>query len=466
MLEFSLFTSDWLFIKSIQYRKCHIVQVLKQFSVLFFVRVILLIFGFLVGVLLVRWLGPEGKGILVVLLNSAALLSALLTLGLPTAALFLYKQERYSVGQLVATIMALWAALVSLTAIALVLFQKPFAALFLNELNSIAVPNIWLWLVLSLLPGLLVSSLLSVLLVLDKQNTFFIVWNLISQLLNVVLTVLLVGRFGLGVTGALVANGAMQSVALVVAGIWLVRLARQERLRLVGASLREMVAIGVQQYSVSLVAMIFKRAEIFLLALLLDLRAVGLYAVAVSFYDLVIDVPRALVVPVAGKIADRSTTDKTANMAMIIRLQAVAALVLVIGSALVLPPLVPILYGEDFRLTSTVLLVLLPGIFFRTVHLSIFAYYTGIGRPGSLLPVLIVATFVNIGLDLLLIPSLGVIGAALATVAGEAVLVAASLTVFLRSMGGYWAQILMFRPTDFQVITQILTSLRRRVRHL
>ncbi|NWF79013.1 MAG: oligosaccharide flippase family protein [Chloroflexi bacterium] len=437
-------------------------QLLKQFSALLFVRWLLLTCSFLVGILVARFLGPEGKGVLTVVVTAATLLSIVCSFGLPTAALYLYKQERNSIAQLVVAALMFWFVLVILATLLLLAFREPLTVLLLGDLQELELKPVWLGFMILLMPGFLVSSLLSVLLVIDGHNRTYIVWNVLGQFIGLFLAVVLIVWMQLGVAGALLANVVVQFVALGMAGFWLIRLARHETLHFSWITLRDMLRIGSQQYAVSLVANVLKRGETFLLAMLLNLQAVGLYAVAVGLYELIIDVPRALVWPITGKAAGREVTDKGGYILISMRLQVVVILVLVLAVALLIPPLIPLAYGEAFRASATVFMLLLPGVLFRTLHLGASSYFAAVGRPGVLFPCLVVATVTNIGLDLVMIPHLGVNGAAVATVIAEAVLAFTSVKLLLRAIGGRWVESLIVQRSDLTLVCQnVMMQLRR-----
>jgi len=438
------------------------VQLLKQFSALLFVRWVLLTSSFLVGILVTRFLGPEGKGLLTVIVTAATLLSVVCNFGLPTAALYLYKQERNSIVQLLVAALMFWFVVVILVTLLLLVFHDPFTVLLLGELQVSEFKPLWLGFMILLMPGFLVSSLLSVLLVIDGHNRTYIVWNILGQCIGLCLAVVLIVWMQLGVTGALLANVAVQFFTLGMAGFWIIRLARHETLRFSWTTLRDMLRIGSQQYAISIVANVLKRGETFLLAMLLNLQAVGLYAVAVGIYELIIDVPRALVWPITGKVAGHEVTDKGAYILISMRLQIVVILILIIAVALLIPPLIPLAYGEAFRASATVFVLLLPGVLFRTIHLGASSYFAAVGQPGMLFWCLVAATVTNIVLDLVMIPHLGVNGAAVATVVAEAVLAFTSAKLLLRTIGRRWGESLIVQRSDLTLVLQNVTMQLRR----
>lgn len=429
--------------------------IIKQSSTFLIVKWLLMLGNFLTGMLVARFLGPEGKGAVAVIVTSVNFLAAILNFGLPTAALYYYKQRRFSISNLIAASVVLWSILGCLTAIAVFWFRDPFTKFLLSDLNQKTIPEIWLFLILVMLPGQLLSSLLSILLVLDGHGLVYMIWSLAGQVTAIILTIVFVGWLELGVTGVLLANTAVQMLALLVAMVWFIYLIRAAPFQMDWSVFGGMLRIGSEQYLASLAANIMKRGEIFVLAFLLDLRAVGVYIIAMNLYEHVIDMPRSFLDPIAGWIADRNHIDRLASTLIMLRLQILATFFLIIIAGLFIPPLIPIVYGYSFLTSASLLVFLLPGVLFRSVHLGVLAFFIGIGKPGKLIPCLVAAAIVNIGLDFILIPYFGVYGAAIATVIAEMTLGITSLAMFIWFSGGKWSDAIFIRYADLQMILSV-----------
>ncbi len=87
-----------------------------------------------------------------------------------------------------------------------------------------------------------------------------------------------------------------------------------------------------------------------------------------------------------------------------------AAALLVAG-----PLLIPLVFGADFADSVLPLLLLIPGTCAFALNNIYAAYLGGIGRPALNLRVALVSLAVGLTLDILLIPVVGIAGAAVAT---------------------------------------------------
>jgi O-antigen/teichoic acid export membrane protein len=438
------------------------VRVARQFSSLLVTNWTLLGTGFLTTVITARVLGPERQGLLALLRASVNLLAVFLGLGLPTAVAFMRKQRERPVGELVAGIAGFYAVATLIVVAAALWGGEVVERLFLGVAEGVPVARVWLWLTVATLPGILASSMLGPLLIVDDRIGLLMLWRTSAQILGLVLTCVLVVFMGWGITGALLANLAVQSASVLVTGIYLRGVGPEGKLRIIGTGMGRAFHIGLQQHFVSLSANLFKRGENILLAYLLDIRAVGYYSVATGLYDLVVDVPRTLVWPMVGEIADRATADREVRVAKGIRMQIPGSVALVLVAGLIIPWMLPLVYGEGFRAAVAPFSVLLPGVVFRTIHLATSAYFLGVGAPGALLVPVMSAAVVSLGLDLLVVPRFGLLGAAATTVLGELAMAALSLRVFLRRSRLTLAEAVMPRKADLLELGSLPGRLLRR----
>ena len=439
-------------------------KLLRQSLLLLVTRWVLVLLNVATGVFVARAVGPEGKGALALLGSFAALLAVAAGLGLPAAAPYLHRHKRYSAGQLFGSAIAVWTAVLGVFAFLLIWRRDALIRLFFGDLREAAFQPIWLWLSFATLPGLLFSSLLSVILIVNGRNRLYVAWNIGGQLLGISLTWLLAIVFRGGVSGVLLAGLAVQLLPMGIAARWLKGLAGEGELQVSWKQLIHMFRIGLQQYLAVLSANIFKRSNSIVLALLLNISSVGHFAVAWGLYDLLINVPRALVWPMVGWFADTANTDQTVKAAQNIRLQVVVVSGLIVTMVLIGPPLIKAAYGQPFASAVPSFVCLLPGLLFRAVHLGVFSYFTGIGRPIAVVPAVAGGGLLNLALGVFLIPRAGILGAAQATVMAEMLMAFLSTVVFVRASGIHWTDVLLPKPSDVRYLLRVAIGFLKRQR--
>ena len=377
----------------------------------FATRVVRFALGFVISFTLARILGPTGRGIYSVATLTPTTLVNLGHLGLPNAFSFFAGRGRSGARLL---------ALGLLFSIALSIVLLGFSLLALPLLADTvlrAAPLELLLLAIVTIPFQLVAAFAGATLI-GRQTMRNYNLILIGQtILMVVLIVGLVGIADLGVTGAVVATIV---VALATAAATTLELRRSiaadpEDAARPGVRIRELGGFGAKIYPASLAGFFGYRADVFLLSALLgDPRAIGLYTLGVSLAELTFFVPDAVSTVFFPRVAGmerESADEKVASVTRFTVLITLIATVLLIPAAFVAVNVVL----PDFRDSLAPFLVLLPGIICLTVAKVLASYVGGLGIPLRVALASGSALGVNIVANLLLIPQLGMMGAALAS---------------------------------------------------
>jgi O-antigen/teichoic acid export membrane protein len=221
------------------------------------------------------------------------------------------------------------------------------------------------------------------------------------------------------------------------------------------ATMRGLMSYGSRIWAGSISGIILTRVDQTLIAPLGSPAALGLYVVAVSVSELPLIINSAVR---DVTFVSEAAGSEDGRLAMTARVSAfVCALAgLAIGISMIW--WLPLLFGDDFAAAVPVAAVLLVAVVAGTPGSIAGSALSGRGRPGLRSWSLVIACVVNIGLLVALVPSLGAMGAALATLAGN--LVASNLNlVFARVFFGIspWA-FYGLRRGDLGVV---LTAVRR-----
>ncbi|MFN5171023.1 MAG: oligosaccharide flippase family protein [Cyclobacteriaceae bacterium] len=120
--------------------------------------------------------------------------------------------------------------------------------------------------------------------------------------------------------------------------------------------------------------------------------------------------------------------------------------------------LILFLYGEAFLDSYLLLKMLLLGIVPYSVFTVLRNYFAGAGLLRELLVVSILSLFITVGLDVLLIPSLGTRGAAIASVSTYIVSTLVLAWRFQLKTGTRWHHLFVFTLSDFRLIRASVTS--------
>jgi O-antigen/teichoic acid export membrane protein len=418
-----------------------------------------LVLGVVNGILLARLLGPAGKGdyALIVLIPSTTMV--MLQLGLPQA--FSYFAARGQTTGIVTKTFILTAVL-CLAAFAVLLLVLPI--LHQSLLHGI---DIELVLAGFLVLPLALNAAFTTGVVTGRQAVRpYVAVNMASATATLVLLIVILGGLGPSVLGALVVYliaSSIQTVGLIIVA----RRASAVTPNATRASYRELFGYGLPQYVGSLTTHFSYRFDTYLIALLIADPAapLGFYSMAVTMAEMVFIFPGAVQTVFFPHVAGSLRADADRQVPQVSRvtlLVSIVAAVVVAAAAAVLFRFVLPAFSDSMQ----PLLVLLPAVVALSVGNVTSGYITGIGRPGISSAIGVVAFAVNVVANLLLIPPLGIVGAAAASLVSytlSSVLMTVAASRFTgRPIWAFWLP----RLEDVRIVIRVGLQLLSRIRVL
>jgi stage V sporulation protein B len=193
--------------------------------------------------------------------------------------------------------------------------------------------------------------------------------------------------------------------------------------------IRRGLGIGLRGQAGNVLQFLNLRVDMLLIPALLQLPAVGVYLVAVRVAEVVTQVPNAvgsLVFPaVARQVETRNTdlTERAVRMSILVVTVEVTAVVVLTDAILA------VAFGPEYAAAGPVLRILAVAMIPLSIARILAADLKGRGRPGLVSAIMLAALIITLVLDLLLIPAIGIVGAAIASLAaytGSAALLMAS----------------------------------------
>jgi O-antigen/teichoic acid export membrane protein len=200
-----------------------------------------------------------------------------------------------------------------------------------------------------------------------------------------------------------------------------------------------------------------QRLDVLLLAALATTRAVGVYAVAVIFAELIWLVTDAINTGARERQWSASADDALAATASAARMSLLLALLALPLLAIAAPPAIALLFGSAFSGAREALWALLPAAVAMAWWRALSAGLVRFGRARAVNAVAFAALTANVTLNVLLIPPLGIAGAALASL-GSYVLGALLAAGLLGARVG--ARELLPGPGDARRLVALLRSVR------
>jgi O-antigen/teichoic acid export membrane protein len=354
------------------------------------------------GVMLARWLGPSGRGDYAAVTSYFGLALVFFELGLGSSVVFHVSKFKQAHADFVWTAAGLFIPLALLAAlVSVVLGVTVFGDSPSRRAAFMVLP-------LSIALGFANAPASFALQSLDLGS-----WNLVRLSQPLLFILLVVGAHQL-----VTLNVSLVIILMTVAlafqtalAWWLYLRACSPRGHFRREQVRPMLRFGVLNMSSTAPNSVNSRFDQIVLAVMVSSAALGQYAVAVSLSVLAAPLVMAfghVAFPSLARGERISETIKTATRGSILVSVVSVALILVAG-----PFIVPALFGQGYQFVPRLLLVLAPGATVLAVNQVLGDVLRGLGRPGVVAACEWLGVVSTVGGLVLLVPHLGVMGAAL-----------------------------------------------------
>ncbi|MGQ9877172.1 MAG: oligosaccharide flippase family protein [Chloroflexus sp.] len=220
------------------------------------------------------------------------------------------------------------------------------------------------------------------------------------------------------------------------------------------SGLSEVITFSIPSYLANMAQFLNYRLDIFFVSYFVGVKGVGLYSLAVGIAQLLWLVSGAtsqvLFPDVAASVDQVGAQQRTARVA---RLSLWLSIVLAGGLGLGGTVLLPLVYGIAFQESIPALIWLLPGVTIFSVANVIGSYLAGIGKPHLNLAASLVGLVFTVVFDFMLIPWLGITGAAIASSISYIATTLAIIAIFMRETGIPAGSVLLITGDDLSLIS-------------
>jgi O-antigen/teichoic acid export membrane protein len=398
--------------------------------------------NFLVGVLLARSLSVPERGIMALVMALPWTIAGLANLGLPQANIYLIGRKKQSARAVLAA--SLTAAIfIGFLVVALL---APMRDKALNTFLR-GLPQEYYLPLLLLVPLLLIDGMLLSIL---RANQRFDLYNL-RRLAN---TIFLLAGFS---TALLLVRGGLPWVVWVYVAVTvlLVGLNLYITSRVVPISVgmsrgftQASLRFGMKSYLQNLAGALNYRLDIYLLALLLDPTQVAYYAIATAVAEIAWYIPDTIGVVLFPRLSNTPLDQIHAITARVCRTTVALTGLVVLAIAAMGWILIPLFYGQAYSASVLPLLILLPGIVLMGIYKVLTRNYSSRDRQQVSIVAAAAALSLNIGLNLILIPTWGTAGAALASTFAYTSAGLIMLAVFTRDSGMAFREVVFPRGAE------------------
>ena len=399
--------------------------------------------GFVASVLIARALGPTGRGLYAYPVALLGIVMALGHVGLEFAQIYLAGQGR--------DLRHMWANATAFSLVAgAVCWAGLAGVLAIDPRVAGGLPLSWIAVPMGLVPLLLMSLYWASLLQLDGR----LVTATWASWFGVALQAVSIGV--LFFLHELTPFRVLLLQWLTNGSAWLLLLLACYRAGLVNfridpALLRQSVAFGVKAYVAQVFFFLVLRVDQVLVANLAGYDQLGLYALATTVAELLwlLTNPLAAAV-IPHMVRARTGHDRRMSFA-IARLSLWISMAAAIGAWFLAPLVIPVVYGPSFSAAAPALRLLLPGVVALAAARPLGAVLLKDGRALIVSVLGLGALALNVALNLVLLPRIGIRGASIASSVCYAAL-AISYVIIARRRGEAGWRDLVPRTTDLRIL--------------
>ena len=405
-------------------------------------RVALAASALLTGIIIAQVLEPEGRGAYSLAVLVPVMLYLVGNLGLGISNVYFASKEKKDVPRLAGNSI-LFSVLAAILLLLVFAFFYGYFEPFLRGVNGLSII-----LAVSILPFYFVYNFFQNLLLGMKKITEYNVLRLVegfSLLILLTLAFLFLKRS----VSVAIACWWLSIFIPAVASVILVKKVCGIKLSFDKPLFEKSFAFGIKGYSANLTQFFNYRLDAFLVNLFLDVVNVGFYSVAVSLAEALWFIPGSVATVLLPKSSASDEKENNRFTPLVLKatflITLLFAVILYAGGGF----FIKFLYTEKFLPGLSALLILIPGTLIFSVQTVLASDLVGRGRPGINTIISAIGLVVTVILDILLIPKLGIAGAAWASVASYAVTSIITLIVFINISGVKLSALLVINKEEY-----------------
>ena len=401
-------------------------------GITFLASVVTLPLGFVITVALGRYLGAGDLGLYRMASTIYGIAMLVAAVGIPAAMIKYvaeFKEDRTKINQIVSSgvITSLFLGIVFS---ALFYFSSGLFAEIFNMQGLLGLIKI----LSPVFPFALVSGALLGMLNGLREMKKYAAATIIQSVLMVIVTVVLI-YYGFGVAGAVIGI-VLSSVGNCLFLGWIARKYFELTFHEYIPTTKKMLKFGAQIFGVNAINMINYHADLLLIGYFLTATDVGYYAVAVGLSRFFWIVPQAIQTISYPAISEYwADNNHPALQTLIDKSMKYSACILLpmgLGVGFFAEDIITLIFGEGFICAVLPLQILIVGTVIIGIAKSIGSFLPSVGRPDLSLKINSAGAVVNVILNVLLIPLIGISGAASATIISFVVIASSSIYLMIK----------------------------------
>jgi len=405
----------------------------------FATRLLMIFNSVAAGIIVAHWLGAEGVGQLAVINVAVATVVQLGSFGLPSSNTYFIAQDQthFRAAAINSLLFALATGIILALALSAIASLRPDWFGFSPRLLRIAALSI---------PFQLITLIgLNILLAVGRIREFNLL-DLAGQsfvLINAALVLLLLKR---GLETLVTFNTLASILVALVIAVLLVMSAKtlaHSKWRADIALLRRMIFYGLKFHVSILAGAIIVRADLLVVNHFRGAAEAGVYSVASQFALLLMLLPGVIATLLFPRVT--SEQDVRGETTCLVSRYTTFVMFLCCLAAVPFSLLLPLIYGAAFADATTLLLILLPGVYLIGLESVLVQHFNALGLPRAIPLYWVVTLILNLVLVFALVPRFGAQGAAVASTISYAAIFALVALHFHTSTGRSFSEVFVLR---------------------
>ena len=425
------------------------------------ITVIRQVFGIIIGMLsaliIARTLGVEGQGRYALVILLPNLLYTIFNMGVAPATVFYIGKKEFALEDVFRTNLLVSMVISFATILIGILF-----IIFFHEKFYASVSIQLMFMILCVLPFLFLNKNLQVIFQGKEQFEKFNIVVILNQVGLLFFSSLFLLALNLDLFGALLAFVLTQVLMLFLVFYYL---QSEYNLKFTSGNLsldyfKGSVLYGIKGHLSNILAFINYRIDLFIIAYFLNDAAVGLYSVAVSIAERIWIVSQSVSSVLFARVSNLSSDVERAQFTALVSRNVLFLSILGGGGLFLLGKwIIYLLFGAAYAGSIAPFLWLIPGIVLGSMSRIISNYFAGIGKPEINTYVAIFLTILNIGLNIILVPKYGVVGAAVATSITYSTNMVIKTIIFSSMNKIHYSNFVIVKMADFEIYKSYIAKI-------
>ena len=414
-----------------------------------------MIFGLIASITIARILGPSGSGAYTLIILVSSMLVTFGSLGIGTSNLYFIAKRKFRPEDMASNSVLIASGLGLLLATSFLAYLYYFNPPFLKDADPF-----YILIAMFVLPFSLLTSFFSPLLLGEQRIRDYNTLPLIQSISGLCFLLFLFIFIEKSVFSAIMA-WASATVVTAIMAIQFVSKLTSIRLSFNYFLFKESIKFGLQNHLGSAVSFLSYRLNMFLVNFFMNITFVGYLSIATALAETLLYLPTAVGTIMVARTPRLSSKDANESSPVACRntifLSLVAAsLVFIFGGIII-----NMIFGARFLPALEPLRIFLPGIVSLSINKVLCYELVGRGKPlvGSLAG--LVALIINIPLNIILIPTWGISGAALATTISYSVSSIIPLYAFTRISQNSLLDTLVIKRQDLLIYRELYRDVKR-----